>query len=181
MNAKGKNGRSALAAKGFTVVEIVVVSVIFVLVIVMIYNLLFFRAKSEAEMDSSLDLYKNARFALTKLVRELQEGREVLSPTGGAPAEKHVIFVNNCDDVIVYRYRSDQKKLYRAQVDEATGMATGETEFASGVEDCSFVVRGSFNKMVEVFLRFGTTAKGFSRTESTKTYDITTSVYMRNF
>jgi len=174
--------RSAASRKcGFTVIEMVVVSIIFVLLVGMLYNLLFFRAKSEVEMDSSLDLHKNARFAITKLIKELQEGREVLSPIGGAPSEQHVIFVNNCDDIVVYKYNKTQKKLYRALVDEVTGTTSNEVEFAAGVEDCSFVVRGSFNKMIEVFLRFGVNVKGFNQIDSTKTYDITTCVYMRNF
>lgn len=166
--------------KGFSAVEITVASAIFALIVIGLWDLLYFRSKSEIEIESSIDLHKNARHSVAKMVKELQEGREVLSPINTTAAVAHIMFVNNSDDVVVYFYRPGQKKLFRALIDDSTGKTTAEAELVDGVEDCSFITLGKSNRLVELYLKLGiyTAAGGNSR--RLKTYDISTHVYLRN-
>ncbi len=166
--------------RGFSVLEIMIAGAIFMLIVIGMMDLLYFRSRSESEIESSVDLHKNARHSLTKIIRELQESREVLSPLNSTVPSAHIMFVNNSDDVVLYFYKPSAKKLCRSLIDEVTGTATGEIVLAENIEGCSFMALGNKNRLVELYIKFGILARGPSGIDKLKTYDISSNIFLRN-
>ena len=172
--------KKKLLKSGFTLFEVLIALMIFLMIIDLLYNIMYFRAKSEVEIESSADLNKNSRHVLTRFTKELQEGKEVLSPPPGAP-QNHILFINDNDETVLYLYKPDTKTLHRALVDELTGATTAETTFAVNMENCSFAVSGNNARLVEVNMGFGLLVKRSLREDKTlKTANISTCIYLRN-
>ena len=166
--------------RGFSVLEVMIAGAIFMLIVIGLVDLLYFRSRSEIEIESSVDLHKNARHSLTKIVRELQESREILSPLNSTSPSTHIMFVNNSDDVILYFYKPAAKKLCRALIDEITGVATSEVVLAENIEGCSFMALGKSSRLVELYIKFGILARRPGGSDKLKTYDISSNIFLRN-
>ncbi|HNY10573.1 MAG TPA: prepilin-type N-terminal cleavage/methylation domain-containing protein [Candidatus Wallbacteria bacterium] len=166
--------------RGFSVLEIMIAGAILMLIIIGLVDLLYFRSRSEIEIESSVDLHKNARHSLTRIIRELQESREVLSPINSTAPSAHIMFVNNSDDVVLYFYKPTAKKLCRSLIDEITGTATAEIVLAENIEGCSFMALGKNNRLVELYVKFGILTRQPGGAEKLKTYDISSNIFLRN-
>ncbi len=94
--------------RGFSLVELLIFSLLLLLVLSAVYIVLFGAVSSCETGESIAEINQNARMAIDRMVSELRESKEILNNS----TETKVYFLNISDTTKLYSYSYSNKRLY---------------------------------------------------------------------
>jgi len=121
------SGETVKNEKGFTVIELVIASIILVLVLGAAYSIFESSVYSWIKGQNKVDNQQNVRIVLDRIVREVREAQE-LTETG----DTYLWFKDYDGREITYYFEEDQSQI-RRNVD-----GSGHTIVGDGITDVEF-------------------------------------------
>lgn len=123
--------------KGFTLIEVVMASMLFLLILIPMYGLLDFGVQSFRRLEQGVDQQQNLRIAMENISQDLRNSRGVVSRASTVRADEYNLLLKTREGDIIWYYLSGET-LRWAKMQKGTTTFHGHNPVADRIMGLNF-------------------------------------------